>query len=349
MREKEMEIIEKKLSEIKPYEKNPRKNDDAVDSVANSIKEFGFKNPIVIDADGTIINGHTRYKAAKKLKLKTVPCVLADDLTPEQAKAFRLADNKTAELADWDFKLLDEELTNIFDIDMADFGFFADEEADRVQLEKENERQRTADAYNLEEFDKLACEGKYQMPKLHSVDYVPSGFIGFNEMLTSKDHDKGVHFYVDDYQFERIWNKPMDYLQRLFEFDCMLTPDFSLYTEMPLAMQIWNTYRSRLIGQMGQRMGLIVIPTVSWCREDSFEFCFDGLPKKSTLSVSTMGVKQEEYNFNLWTAGMDAMIERLKPERLLIYGGAVPYDYGNIEIVYYSNNVLERMKKKGEE
>ena len=211
------------------------------------------------------------------------------------------------------------------------------------------ERQRTADAYNLEEFDKLDCEGKYQMPKLHSVDYVPNGFIGFNEMLTSKDHDKGVHFYVDDYQFERIWNKPTDYLQRLFEFDCMLTPDFSLYTEMPLAMQIWNTYRSRLIGQMGQRMGMIVIPTVSWCREDSFEFCFDGLPKKSTLSVSTMGVKQEEYNFSLWASGMDAMIERLKPERLLIYGGEVPYDYGNIEIVYYSNNVLERMKKKGEE
>ena len=341
-----MEIIEKKLSEIKPYERNPRKNDSAVDAVANSIKEFGFKNPIVIDSDGTIINGHTRYKAAKKLKLKTVPCVLADDLSEEQIKAFRLADNKTAELADWDLSLLDDELDSIINLDMADFGFFDDNEKEiRLQVDKENERQRTADGYNLEEFDNSDCEGKYQMPKLHIVDYVPNGLIGFNEMLTSKATEKGVHFFVDDYQFERIWNKPMEYLERLFEFDCMLTPDFSLYTEMPIAMQIWNTYRSRLIGQMAQRLGMIVIPTVSWCREDSFEFCFDGIPKNSTVSVSTLGVKEQDYNFQLWTEGMDELIKRKQPSRILVYGGEVPYDYGDIEIVYFKNNVIERMRK----
>lgn len=341
-----MKIIEKKLSEIKPYERNPRKNDSAVDAVANSIKEFGFKNPIVIDSDGTIINGHTRYKAAKKLKLKTAPCVLADDLSEEQIKAFRLADNKTAELADWDFSLLDDELDSIINLDMTDFGFFDDNEKEiRLQVDKENERQRTADGYNLEEFDNSDCEGKYQMPKLHSVDYVPNGLIGFNEMLTSKATEKGVHFFIDDYQFERIWNKPMDYLERLFEFDCMLTPDFSLYTEMPIAMQIWNTYRSRLIGQMAQRGGMIVIPTVSWCKEDSFEFCFDGIPKNSTVSVSTLGVKEQDYNFKLWTEGMDELIKRKEPSRILVYGGEVPYDYGDIEIVYIKNNVIERMRK----
>jgi hypothetical protein len=321
-----------------------------VDAVAKSIKEFGFKNPIVIDKDGIIINGHTRYKAAKKLKLKSVPCVLADDLTPEQAKAFRLADNKTSELSAWDLSLLEQELDGIINIDMTEFGFLdiEEEEESRFKIDTGNERQRTANAYNLDEFDSSDCEGKYQMPRLHSVDYVPKSLIGFNEMLTSKAKDKGVHFYVDDYQFERIWNQPMEYIERLFEFDCMLTPDFSLYQEMPLAMQIWNTYRSRLIGQMAQRMGIIVIPTVSWCREESYEFCYDGLPMNSTLSVSTIGVKQEDYDFKLWTDGMDALIELKQPSRLLVYGGEVPYNYGDIEIVYYQNKVIDRMKRKGE-
>ena len=125
-----MDVIEKKLKDIKPYEKNPRKNDSAVDAVANSIREFGFKVPVVIDKDGVIVCGHTRYKAAKKLKLDTVPCVIADDLTEEQIKAYRLADNKVSELAEWDIDLLGEELNDIFDIDMSDFGFNIEDEED---------------------------------------------------------------------------------------------------------------------------------------------------------------------------------------------------------------------------
>ena len=123
-----MQIVEKKIEEIKPYEKDPRKNDGAVDAVANSIEQFGFRVPVVIDKGGVIVCGHTRYKAAKKLGLKAVPCIIADDLSDEQIKAYRLADNKVAELAEWDIDLLGEELDGIFDIDMSDFGFdFEDE------------------------------------------------------------------------------------------------------------------------------------------------------------------------------------------------------------------------------
>ena len=121
-----MQVVEKKITQIKPYEKNPRKNDNAVDAVANSISQFGFKVPVVIDKDGVIVCGHTRYKAAKKLGLDVVPCVVADDLTEEQIKAYRLADNKVSELAEWDFDLLCEELDDVFDIDMSDFGFIKD-------------------------------------------------------------------------------------------------------------------------------------------------------------------------------------------------------------------------------
>ena len=116
-------IIEKKITDVKPYEKNPRRNDEAVDYVAESIRHFGWKQPIVIDKNGIIVAGHTRYKAAKKLGLKKIPCIVADDLTDEQVKAYRLADNKVAEAAEWDFALLDQELDDLFDFDMTVFGF----------------------------------------------------------------------------------------------------------------------------------------------------------------------------------------------------------------------------------
>lgn len=118
-----MKIIEKNINDLTPYENNPRKNDKSVDYVANSISQFGFKVPIVIDSSSVIVAGHTRYKAAVKLKMETVPCIVADDLTDEQIKAFRLADNKVGELSQWDIGLLSDELDGIFDLDMADFGF----------------------------------------------------------------------------------------------------------------------------------------------------------------------------------------------------------------------------------
>lgn len=122
-----MEIIEKKVEDLIPYENNPRKNDSAVQFVANSIKEFGFKVPVVIDKGNTIVCGHTRLKAAQQLGLETVPCVIADDLSEEQIKAFRLADNKTSEFASWDFEKLELEMQEIeaglANLNMEDFGF----------------------------------------------------------------------------------------------------------------------------------------------------------------------------------------------------------------------------------
>lgn len=118
-----MQIEEMRVADLIPYENNPRKNDEAVEAVAASIKEFGFKVPIIVDADNVIIAGHTRLKAAQLLGMESVPVVRADDLTDEQVKAFRLADNKTAELAGWDFTALEDELAAIDNIDMTKFGF----------------------------------------------------------------------------------------------------------------------------------------------------------------------------------------------------------------------------------
>lgn len=121
--QKNMTIVMKNIAEIKPYENNPRHNESAIDAVASSIKEFGWKQPLVIDKDSVIVVGHTRWLAAKKLGLSEVPCLIASDLTDEQIAAYRLADNKTNELATWDFEKLKTELESISDIDMSQFGF----------------------------------------------------------------------------------------------------------------------------------------------------------------------------------------------------------------------------------
>ncbi len=119
-----MNVIEKKLTEIKPYEHNPRINKDAINAVKNSIKQFGFKVPLVIDKDGVIVTGHTRYEAAKQLGMKTVPCVISDDISDEDNKAFRIADNKIQEKSEWNVRLLSEELQEIaLDYDVKEFGF----------------------------------------------------------------------------------------------------------------------------------------------------------------------------------------------------------------------------------
>ena len=166
-----METIIKKVSELIPYINNPRNNDNAVDAVASSIKNFGFKIPIVVDSNNEIINGHTRLKAAQKLGLETVPVIVADDLTPEQVKAFRLADNKVGEIATWDEEMLAIELGELseIDFDMTEFGFEIsdpqtqekDENTDSVPIDEkmiiiiESDNELVLEEY----FNKLVEEG----------------------------------------------------------------------------------------------------------------------------------------------------------------------------------------------
>ena len=131
-----MDVLELSIGDIKPYENNPRNNADAVQAVANSIERFGFQQPIVVDKDGTIIVGHTRYEAAKRLGMKSVPVVVADNLDDGEVAAYRLADNKSGEVSTWDFDKLMVELDSIedFDIDMADFGFSFEEPSDNGKM-----------------------------------------------------------------------------------------------------------------------------------------------------------------------------------------------------------------------
>ena len=346
-----VQVVNKNINELIPYENNPRiHTKQSIEGIANSIKEFGFRKPIMLDKNNVIIAGHGRYEASLLLGLDKVPCIYADDLTPEQVKAFRLVDNKVSEFSSWENEKLDMELKDIPNIDMTAFDFDVPEiddvaeEIDKVL--KENERVRTITAYNLDGFDVNRCAGFYQMPILKPCKYIPKHLIGFNYLLNKKPvKDTGIHFYIDDYQFERVWTNPLQYLDKLAEWDCVLTPDFSLYLDMPMAMKIWNVYRSRLIGQLLQNMGVNVIPTLSWAEKETFNFCFDGIEPGGTVSVSAIGVKRNKEAKALFVAGLTEAIKRIQPSCIVVYGCEIEFEYP-CKVVYISNAVTDKFKKE---
>ena len=176
-----MQVIEKELSWLKPYANNPRDNESAVEPVAKSIKEFGFKVPIVATSDGEIINGHTRFKASKLLGLEKVPVIIADDLTDEQIKAFRLADNKVSEFSKWNEDKLRDELKQL-EMDMAEFGFEFAELTEILEEEKEKEQEPEIkfteelgeeSNYIVLKFDTsvdwLLLESLFDLPRVHAL------------------------------------------------------------------------------------------------------------------------------------------------------------------------------------
>ena len=183
-----LKIYNISIEKLSEYENNPRKNDEAVKYVANSIKSFGFKVPIVVDKNNVIVCGHTRYKAALKLGYKELPCIIADDLTPQQIKAFRLADNKVAQSSSWNIKRLQVEMAKLPEFDFEEFNF-------TVPEVKINERINTVKTYNLNYFEKDEADNYYGIPEIEGTNYIPDDLIGFNYAKTSKDIRKCVHYY----------------------------------------------------------------------------------------------------------------------------------------------------------
>ena len=334
------------INSIKPYEKNAKLHpEEQIEQIEKSIEQFGMDDPIGIWKD-EIVEGHGRLIACKELGYTEVPIIRLDHLTDEERKAYTLAHNKLTMNSDFDIDILNDELMNFDTIDMNDFGFNID--MDDIQFEdeefKENERHRTNDAYNLDLVDiENSTNDFWQMPIIKNDNFIPSDLIGFNYAKTSENKKTGIHFYLDDYQFERVWNSPDEYIDILKQYECILSPDFSLYLDMPIPMKIWNIYRSRQIGQYYQSHGIKVIPTLSWAEKETFEFAFKGIPKGSIVSVSTIGVKQNKEALQIWNDGMDAMIKEIEPKTILIYGGELDYDYGDIEVIYFENKVTERM------
>lgn len=180
-----MEIISKSINELKQYENNPRRNDSSVEYVANSIKEFGFRVPILIDRKNVIISGHTRLKAALKLGMENVPCIVADDMTEEQIKAFRIADNKAGESSEWNFFKLSAEMAELENMDMTDFGFDENELASIMGLA--NDLAENADVYFNDDEEPAETQEKPTSTGVYTPVYEPT--VG-NTEVTAEDVEK---------------------------------------------------------------------------------------------------------------------------------------------------------------
>lgn len=186
---------------------------------------------------------------------------------------------------------------------------------------------------NYENVNKATFEGVgvYQIPQIQATHYDSCEFIGFNYARSEKDkNNKGVHFFLDDYQFNRLWTNIDQYISLLSQFKYVLSPDFSMYTDFPKALQIYNHYRKHWIGAYLQEAGVNVIPTIAWSTPDSFEWCFDGEPKGGCVAVSSVGCMKSKKSKELFVLGYREMVKRLEPTQILFYGSVPDECIGNI-------------------
>ena len=190
--------------------------------------------------------------------------------------------------------------------------------------------------------------GKYNIPEVQPCNKINSlDFISFNYAKTAKGKEKkGVHFFLDDYQFIRLWDKADIYIDMLKKFDSVCSPDFSLYLDYPKALQIYNHYRKMWLSAYYQEYGINIIPTACWSDEDSFEFCFDGMPKNSIIAVSSIGTIHGKLQNELFRIGYEEMVRRLNPTQVLFYGLLPDWlNKTDITIIGSANDRFDKLHK----
>jgi hypothetical protein len=348
------------ISDLTPYERNQRKHADYdVSQIMVSIQKYGFNDPIGVWSDKNIVvEGHGRLAAAKMLHLKEVPVIRLDHLSDEQRKAYGIIHNKTAELSEWDFDLLIEDIPELdfsgFDIDWdlpSESEPLPDEDDDD---EPESDLDPSCQHNVFENQERMQFEGVgfYGIPEMSATHTVGDKMLRFmDNPSTDNLSDYIACFYYDDYKFISAWRDPDKYIEKLREFKAVVSPDFSLYTDFPRALQILSCYRRQWCGAYWQTLGIDVIPDVVWGDRDSFEYCFDGIPKGGTVAVSTVGVKNDKSwnnaEGNMFLDGYNEMLKRLKPETILFYGDMIDGCEGNIIQIpsYYAQRREEWGKK----
>lgn len=340
------------IADIIPYSRNARHNEKAIPAVADSIREFGLRGQIVLESreKPVIVTGHTRVAACKSLGWQEIPdenIAYCDGLTEEQIKAYRIADNKTGEISTWNKGLLQSEIKAIKSVDMARFGC----DFKSKHLKYGAERLRTDRAYNLDIINRSDCNGA-GYPELKKVMVLPKEMTAFHyakEVPENLRKETRIHFFIDDYRFERLWNSPNQYLDLLKQYKCVCTPDFSLYMDMPAPMQAWNHYRSQALGKHWQNHGIKAVPTLSWAQPDTYPFCLEGIPKGGTVAVSTVGIHNNEQARAVFFDGMAYAMETIKPKRILLYGKNIGFDFGAAEVVEFKNTTSARFGRKAKE
>ena len=340
------------ISTIKQYKGNAKEHPiKQIQQIMASIEEFGFIDPIGVWHD-TIVEGHGRYLAAQELGIEQIPIIRLDDLTDEQRRAYTLIHNKLTMNSGFDIDTLNEELDNIFDIDMSQFDLeIYVPEIDEPEYD-DRDPSCQHNVFENQDLMQFPINSFYGMPEMQPTQTVGDKFLRFMDWKEVDDLSEYIaHFYYDDYKFISAWREPDKYIERLKRFKAVVSPDFSLYTDFPRALQILSCYRRQWCGAYWQYLGLDVIPDVVWGDKDSFEYCFDGIPKGGTVAVSSVGVRNDkEWNNkegDLFKAGYDEMMRRLEPTTVLYYGDMIDGLEGNIiQIPSYYAEKREYLNEK---
>ena len=322
------------INSVKPYSRNAKKHPAGqIEQIKASMREFGICDPIGV-WHNEVVEGHGRLQAAKDLGFETIPVIRLDELTDEQRRAYALAHNKTAEGSDWDFDLLDMEINALDNFDFGDFGF----QLLDAELEHEKNAAKTQGLVeHILDLDRgtFAGVGRYDIPQIMPVYDLPAitEWIGFNYVLSdAAPEGKAVHFFVDDYQFERLWRNPEKYVDKLRKYVCVAAPDFSPYSDMPLVCQLYNHYRKHWVAAFLQANGVTVIPTIRASMDErSLDWYLDGEPVGGVVLISDMWTKTEQAKA-LFRREYGGMYERLRPRKIFVYGKKMDLP-GNVEFI----------------
>lgn len=192
--------------------------------------------------------------------------------------------------------------------------------------------------------------GIFEFPVINPTYWIPNNLISFSKCLSSKSFDFWVHFYEDDYLFERIWRNPSKYLGILKRFEGVILPDFSIYRDMPLVMQLWNIYRSRAIGCWLQRNGVKVIPNIRFGDKRTYRICCEGISRNCVISVGSHGNLKNCIDRKIFLEGLDVIVKRLQPKVIIVYG-ATPEKYfkkyidAGIQLIQFDSNYATSHKE----
>lgn len=199
-----------------------------------------------------------------------------------------------------------------------------------------NKKSNNYDVFHAFLVENADYDGRIELPRIYTSDRIPNQLIPFSKAMNRKntDFNQWIMFYEHDVNFERLWHNPRQYLQRLKKFNGIISPDFSLYRNMPLVMQEWNTYRGRALAHWLQYNGIEVIPNVRFNDERTYEFCFDGIECNKTIAVGTHGCIKRIEDREFFEAGLNKAVERLLPKNIVVYGVA-------------PDNIFDKYKKLG--
>lgn len=207
------------------------------------------------------------------------------------------------------------------------------------------------DVFNAFLLKNATYDGDLEIPNIESVDEIPHKLIPFSKALKSTEYDAWVHFYEDDYLFERAWNTPRRYLPILKRFEGIISPDFSLYRDMPLVMQLWNIYRSHALANWFQKNGIPVIANVRFGDDRTYSVCCTGTPKNTTIAIGSHGCIKLRQDRDYFIKGLEYVVRTLKPKTIIVYGAAPDsifeqYRQDGIQVLQFDSDYMTSHRKE---